>query len=308
MVVKSFMAMINLAICVCTYKRNEGLKKLLDSIHLQEIDEGINLTIVVVDNANPPTTGQLIKDYSEKIPHTVKWGFEQQQGISYARNKTVQLAGNVDLCFFVDDDQVLDKNCLNELLATKNKYQANLVYGSNPPIFENENVPAYIKSYFKPTPDKSGDILEFAPTNCLLIEKHWLDSIDIPFDPRFAHTGGEDTYLTRQLVRMGAKLIKSQEAKAYELVPFSRCKITWILNRVFRESAIFSYQNVLLKTGILQNLQRLLKLSVKFITGLLIFIPILFFAKRNRIKGLMLVADSIGGLIGFFSYKKRAYL
>ena len=67
----------------------------------------------------------------KKFKFKFKWYHEKRQGLSNARNKTVELSNDSEFCLFVDDDQKIDKNCLLELFKTQKKYDADVVYGSN---------------------------------------------------------------------------------------------------------------------------------------------------------------------------------
>ena len=155
-----------------------------------------------------------------------------------------------------------------------------------------------IRSYYE---------LGYAPTNCLLIDHSVLRGMDAPFDHGFAHTGGEDTYLTRTLVKRGAKLVKSAHANAYDLVPPERCTVAWILKRVKREAAIYSLISLKLSDGLLVYSLRWAKLGIKFLLGALLTLPYLLFTRTHKLKGLILIWDAIGGFLGYFSYKSKAY-
>lgn len=301
--------MVTLAICICTFKRPQGLESLLESISKQKnFEKYLNKIIVTIaDNENPPRTEEIAKNFERKTGIEVRWAHEPNSGITFARNTTVRLASNADYCFFVDDDQIMDENCLAELFKIKDEFNADMVYGNAPPLFPKENIPAYIKDYFIESPGKDGDLLPFAATNALLINREILKTFDGPFNNRFAHTGGEDTFLTMSLIKKGFKIVKSEKAFAFDIVPLSRCSVKFILNRVMRESAIFSNITQLLNASLTNKLFRSLKLVVKFIAGLVLAIPALLIGGKHKLIGLMFIFDAVGGILGFFSYKHNAY-
>ena len=209
--------------CICTYNREEGLHTLLNSIQKINLNDAINeknVQVIIVDNFNGKSNK--IINSIKKFKFKFKWYHEKRQGLSNARNKTVELSNDSEFCLFVDDDQKIDKNCLLELFKTQKKYDADVVYGSNPPIYD--ITPSnYIDYFFKAKFKKKYDYkIRVAPTNCTLIKKETLNNIDGPFNILFNQTGGEDSFLTRGLHLKGAKMYRSVKAKAFEIIPKSR--------------------------------------------------------------------------------------
>lgn len=301
--------MRTLAICISTYKRPKGLERLLQSIEKQKDTDKYfdRIIIAVADNETPPLTEIIVKKFEQKNYIEIRWAHEPRQGITYARNTTFRLAEGADYCFFTDDDQILDDNCLSELFRVMEEYKADMVYGNTPPVFVESNIPSWIKQYHNVPEEKDGKPLIFASTNCLLIDKKILDPIEEPFDNRFAHTGGEDTFFTMDMIKKGYKLVKSGNAKAYNLVPKARCLANWILKRVMRESALFSFIRREVGESIAKTLFRFFILSLKIFTGVILTVPLLIFGFKYRLKGLILILDGVGGMLGYFSYKQEAY-
>ena len=300
--------MPHLTICISTYNRPEGLEKLLQSITRQKDLEKYDtvLSIAIADNQTPPATHAIAEKFRKEYGMAIHWQHEPVQGITYARNTSYKLAGETDLCLFVDDDEELDEYCVAELLRVKQEFNADMVYGNNPPVFVKEDVTPWIRDFFESKKGKDGEPLPTAATNCLLMDKAILKGMDEPFDHRFAHTGGEDTFLTRSLLKQGAILVKSAHAKAHDLVPPERCSVSWILKRTKREAAIFSVVVVLLY-GKKAIVVRLIKSMIKLIGGLLLSLPYLLFTRKEKLTGLMLIWDAIGGFLGFIGYESREY-
>ncbi len=59
--------MKKLIICICTYKRNESLKKCLMSLEELKNPKKINIIILVVDNTKKYQSYNLIKKIKKKI-------------------------------------------------------------------------------------------------------------------------------------------------------------------------------------------------------------------------------------------------
>jgi glycosyltransferase involved in cell wall biosynthesis len=102
---------MNIAVCVCTRKRQEDLRKLLDSLSGLIIPPDINLRVILVENDTVNFCEGLIKEISLHNKLKIEYFLESRQGIVYARNRSVAEAGECDFCCFTDDDQVVSPDC-----------------------------------------------------------------------------------------------------------------------------------------------------------------------------------------------------
>jgi glycosyltransferase involved in cell wall biosynthesis len=295
--------------CICTYNRNKGVIKLLESINNICLSDNIDfskINVIVVDNYNG-LSKKVIKNENYKFP--LEWYYEPKKGLCFARNKTVELAKNTEYCFFVDDDQILDNYCLVELLKTAIKNNADLVYGSNPPKFV-QKVSRSIEYYFLPKISSEQDyIINNAPTNCTLVKKSALDEIEGPFDYTFNLTGGEDSYMTRQLFLKGKEMYKCVKAKAYEIVPPEKCSLFWISKRAFRCSSSITVQDKMLKLGLYQYTKRTIKAIIKILPGIITLLPMLFIPNSFKLKYYFWIhmIEGLGHLFGFINVHPKEY-
>ena len=97
-----------IAICIPTYKRPDGLRRLLAALALQEIPAGCEVRIVVVDNEGALQTKQICEESaSDLMVVPLIYCCERRRGISQVRNKAVEEARQVaDFLVFIDDDEV----------------------------------------------------------------------------------------------------------------------------------------------------------------------------------------------------------
>ena len=298
-----------ITLCICTYNRNKGLLTLLNSVKKQTIFKLVPksyVKTVIIDNYDG--SSKKIVD-SNSFELNIVWNHEPRKGLVYARNKSVSLAKNTDYCFFVDDDQKLDSECLVEILSTAKQKNADLVYGSNPPIFEKEISESKV-SYFTPVYKKPTDYpIAMCPTNCTLVLKEVLDSLEGPFNMCFNLTGGEDSFLSRQLSINNFKLYRSVRAKAYEYIPASRCRLSWIIKRSFRCSASLTFQDKLLKLGFSFYFVRILKALIKVCLGLIFIVPSIFVPETNKKKlfPIIEIAEGLGHLFGYLNVHPEEY-
>lgn len=304
-----------LTLCICTYNRNEGLLKLLKSINNSKFPSEIkddDIRLVIIDNYMGESE-EVVKHLLDEFRFEIAWYFEQKKGLTFARNKSVELAKNTEYCFFVDDDQILDENCLFELLKTAETNNAGLVYGSNPPLFEKKPSNA-ISNYFylnssRKAAKKQDYVIKVAPTNCTLVKKTILNEVLGPFNLVFNLTGGEDSYLTRQLYFNGAHMIKSVNAKAYEVIPENRCTLKWITKRAFRGSTSIAIQDKMFQLGYVFYFKRISKAIIKICFGIIFLIPSICMPSyfSLRYKAWIHFVQGLGHIFGYLNVHPKEY-
>lgn len=105
-----------ITVILCTHNRARTLAKALESIATQALSQSIGWEIVVVDNNSSDKTRQVIEDCRSRYPGRIRYVFEPQQGISYARNTGVRNAQG-DILAFIDDDETASPGWLQNLTA-----------------------------------------------------------------------------------------------------------------------------------------------------------------------------------------------
>ena len=101
---------MNLSICICTYNRCGELDKTLQSLYFCENELLAGDEIIVVDNNSLDKTKDIVLGYQSKLP--IRYIFEQEQGLSCARNAGLNTFSNSIVIFF-DDDITLIKGTLS---------------------------------------------------------------------------------------------------------------------------------------------------------------------------------------------------
>ncbi len=302
------------SICICISTRNRpiGLKKMLDS--LAELNVNFNIIkewqLVVVENSETPIVDKLVKDHPLNNLIQISYFLEPQIGIVYSRNKAVDYSKQFDYSLFVDDDQTVNSDLLNELVNCLNEFDADAVYGYTPPLFEENilKIPNYCNIFFnRLKPGVYGETIQRAPTGCLLISNKWLNMLSGPYDLRFNSTGGSDTFLTNQLVNLGMKMVRNPKAIAYEHIPMSRCNVKYMLQRTYSSSNSRTMQYLYLPESKIKLFKRLSFLFLKFFLGIIMTIPIFIFYSKNRFYGLQKIAESTGGIFVLFGSKHDVY-
>jgi len=277
----------------------------LKSVETLNIPEGTDISVIVVENNSESSSEELISKLAAESRFSIKYYLETKQGISFARNRAVKESGFVDFCCFVDDDQEVDAFWLSELLRCQKEFNADGCWGVNPPVFA-QKVKAYVRKFHEPEYYNYGDEVIQAYTNCLLLRKSCLQTMDGPFDLRLNFTGGEDVFLTTSLIRKGFSIRFTPTARAFEIIPEERTTLAYILRRT-RRTINTKYIVAEYLSGINKRAFVFRKMMLRFLKGIVILIPRFLAGGQNKIDGLLKINEAIGGLLFVFGKKNKFY-
>ncbi|MGO8754165.1 MAG: glycosyltransferase [Gallionellaceae bacterium] len=96
--------MSGLSFALCTYNRSERLPKLIAEMRAQICP--IPFEVLIVDNNSSDDTREVVPRIAETPGTPVRYIFEPEQGIPYARNRAITEAMDKDILVFMDDDEL----------------------------------------------------------------------------------------------------------------------------------------------------------------------------------------------------------
>ncbi|WP_031425168.1 glycosyltransferase family 2 protein [Flavimarina sp. Hel_I_48] len=302
--------MNSIAVCIPTYKRIQGLKKLLQSINNCEIDQSLieELHIVIVDNDIKNSAFNLVSNLAKNELNDLDLSYFHYptKGLAKVRNELLRRAfeKSPDFIVFIDDDEFAEPKWLNELVLTILNNQADLVMGPVLPVFERA-IPNYISKWFYRKSHKNNERLDYIRSGNLVIRTQTLKNLNIWFDSRFDDMGGEDSYFGKKMSKNGALIYWSANAVTYETTSSERARLSWILKRKFRGAFIFTYI-LKIENEFLMLFKKicisLIYLFVGLVTSLIALLPI-----RERFWGIMKLSEALGALSSLFSPTYKAY-
>lgn len=294
--------MNKIVIAIPTYKRPDMLLDLLGSIVKCHIDNSLisEINIIVVDNDKDKTAENATTNFVFSNPEIKNITYHNyiEKGLSNVRNEMLRKAFELtpDFIVFIDDDEFVTTEWLNELVKTIINNDADLARG---PVFARmaENTPKDIACWFTREDFPNNKRLFTLASGNLIMRRLSLQKFDVWFDKRFNSTGSEDSFFGIQLLKKNAKIYWAANAIAYETIPESRTTLNWLIKRNYRVAGTFTY---ILKVEN-QTLKLLKKVIVSFIyilVGLLASVLVIVPVKK-RYWGLLKLSEGLGGLSGF---------
>ncbi len=243
----------HISVCVCTYRRPDLLKRLLDHLARQEMAGRFTYSIVVADNDSSQSAQSVVAEFAARSAIPIRYCVEPRQNIALARNKVVENVKG-DFAAFIDDDEFPEKNWLSVLLSTCERYGVDGVLGPVKRHFDEPPPKWLAKSHFYDRRiNPTGTIVSWheARTGNVLVKKQVLADAEPPFRPQFR--SGEDKDFFRRKIEQGYAFIWSAEAVVYETVPPARWKRRYMLRKALLRGASARLQPTCEAVGIAKS-------------------------------------------------------
>jgi glycosyltransferase involved in cell wall biosynthesis len=292
---------LSVTVCITTFRRPEGLRALLRSIDTIRFDRVAEpqISIVVVDNdAEAPLGGPRQQlDLPCRFPLT--YVVEPKRGLSAARNCALDsVPAHGEFIVFVDDDERVEPQWLDALLATQRATGADVVQGAVLAAFERPP-PTGLRDLglHDVGPFVEGETLDFGATGNVLISKRALERSGARFDMHYNLSGGEDVDFFAKLSAAGCRIAGSARAIAHETVPMERTTPAWIRARAFRKGNTLGHL-ARRDRDWASKVQRVVKGGARFGLGVA-QLPLGFWSAETRLKSISNRAWGLGTLAAF---------
>jgi succinoglycan biosynthesis protein ExoM len=221
----------HITICICTYRRAELLKSLLDDLREQETNGLFTYSILVVDNDHQESANAVVSEFAAGQKIRVDYYVQPEQNIALARNMAIEHATG-DFIVFIDDDESPIQRWLLTLFEACIKYNVDGVLGPVHPRYS-ETPPQWVvegKFYDRRT-YPTGFVIDWRKgrTGNTFLKREIFAGMTAPFRPEFRT--GEDQDFFRRMIERGRVFIWCNEAVAYETVPPIRWNRCFLLKR-----------------------------------------------------------------------------
>lgn len=223
----------HIAVCICTYRRNILLARLLRHLALQRTDGLFTFSAVVVDNdPDGPARAEVERLRSELSALEILYGIEPEKSIPAARNHALRLARGSFIAI-IDDDEFPPTDWLVTLYEGIRTFGVDGALGPVLPVFDSPPPAWLVKSGLLDPPRwRTGTLLQWNQTcsGNILLKKLVFDRAGLRFDVAY-RTGGSDQAFFRQAMGSGFRFIAVEEARVFETVPPERWSKSYFLRR-----------------------------------------------------------------------------
>ncbi|HMP83274.1 MAG TPA: glycosyltransferase [Verrucomicrobiota bacterium] len=223
---------MHVSVCICTFKRPELLKKLLQKIAVQETEGLFTFSAVVTDNDRQESARAVVDECVASLPLKVKYCCEPEQNIALARNRAVNNAEG-DFIAFIDDDEFPPTDWLLAMVKVCEARKVAGVLAPVRPYFETEPPAWLVKGKFCERPEyETGYVLSWRETRTgnALFRRKLIEGNAEPFR-RVLGNGGEDQDFFRRMMEQGHVFVWCNEAPVHEVVPPERWKRSYMIRR-----------------------------------------------------------------------------
>ena len=136
-----------LAAIICCHNSEKLIESSMLSLVTQEIGDGINYEIILVDNCSTDDTVTLARAVAARHNRELIVIREDQKGLIYARMAGVRSATQ-PICLFVDDDNILSRDYVARTVKIyRENEDVGAVGGYAEPYIINRNVPEWFPEY-----------------------------------------------------------------------------------------------------------------------------------------------------------------
>jgi GT2 family glycosyltransferase len=288
-----------ICIAISTYKRKKNLINLLKSIKNLKKNDDISLEILII--ANDLINYECLKKIF-KNQLNIKLVREINKGLSFARNRALKeiRKKNYKYIVFFDDDCLVDKNWLNEMLLTFKKTEPDIIGG--PQLSKSNSI--YNKLLERR--EKHNKEVSWVSTNNVIMKSKVVQS-KINFSKKLNLIGGEDQLFFKRLSNKGFRIIWNENSKVYETINKDRENLSWFIKRNFRYG---TSSNIIFK----ETHGLFLGISLTFIKSFLDLSKAIFYLtimilnlKKHLLKSIMFFIRFLGVIFGLIGFQTKEY-
>lgn len=301
---------MHVAICCVTYRRPDGLRRLLSGLNALTFEKRATpkITLIVVDNDRSEPMRALVDALRPQFRWEVHYDVERVPGVASARNRSLALVpADADYVAMIDDDEVPVPSWLDELLDVSQRFGADMIQGPVQPCFESPP-PAWLTRgrFLELGPYRDGAPLIFGYSGNVLMNARAIRDAKLQFDEAFNLTGGEDQRFFGLALERGLRIVASERAIIRESVPAERATLSYLIKRRFRMG------NTLARIDRIEGDAR--RLAIRFVKGLgrmglglAQTAALVFRGTAGAVAGLCNVAWGVGTLAGLAGVAYQEY-
>ncbi|MEM9575429.1 MAG: glycosyltransferase [Pseudomonadota bacterium] len=283
-------AHLKVTVAALTRKRPEMVRHLLDSWRDMQLPDKCSVSCLIVENDDTPVTQGMVEGNAplhENLP--LHYVLEVEAGIPFGRNRAAKeaIAKRSDLLIFVDDDEIVARDWLVELIAAYRQSKAVLIGGPlrvkktdrKLSVLDRLMDRCIERRYLRKETraarraDLSGTPGVTIVTNNWLGETALFEEHGIWFDEKMRFTGGTDSKLCAEVKSAGLPTAWAAKAAVYEEIPLERLAVSYQFKRG-RDQSSTNYHRKLEKAPSAKfNVLVSVPIKIVIVAGLLVALP-----------------------------------
>ena len=281
---------LTVVVSALTRRRPEMLGSLVGSWGAMDIPDKTQIVLLIVENDDAPRSAEHVAQYGTLANGTnVKYVHEPELGIPFGRNRAAKeaIAMGADRVAFVDDDEIVAKDWLVQLIDAYRKSEAVLIGGplrvkktERSLSFLNALMDKCIEQRYLRKETRAARRADLTGTpGVTIVTNNWLgetaifDRYGIWFDEAMRFTGGTDSKLSAEVKAAGLPTAWAKDAAVYEEIPTERLSIAYQFKRG-RDQSSTNYHRKIAGNG-KARLNVLVSVPIKLviIAGMIVALP-----------------------------------
>lgn len=264
---------------VATVCRRDGFSFLLKSLQAIKLETVEVEKLYVVCNTEDKFYIEYVKLELSKQRYSYELIVEEKRGISFARNHVLKKATSTFVAF-LDDDEWVDENWLENLSLNIDKYNADVVFG---PVISStqENTSIWTRAQIRPR-YLTGTTVPYGGTGNVLMKTSAFREQGLLFDEDFGLSGGEDTEFFSRMKRMDKTLIWCDEALAFEHTDKDRRTFAWAVRRAYRGGQTYARILKLHRVESSKFLSEIIILILKIVARFIFFLALVLIGQWGK--------------------------
>lgn len=226
-----------IVVAVCTYRRNQPLRALLNALEKQAANiDGFRFGVSIVDDSPEGMAAAVLQPFESSFDGGLLYSNPASGNISIARNTAIEssLEMGADWIMFIDDDCLPSEQWATEMVAMQRQTGADLITGPVEDI-AHPAAPSWLtdQPFLNQIAEYTdGEEPPYGTTANVLISAEWLRKHpDVRFRSHLGELGGEDMVWFAATRNAGIVHRYALNAPVLEQVPLERSSFSYQLRK-----------------------------------------------------------------------------
>lgn len=296
-----------ISVVVCTYNRDQFIKKCLDCLAHQTLSKAF-YEMIIVDNRSTDDTATIVKSFIASHPElNIRYVFETNKGLSFARNRGIAEAQS-NIISYIDDDAEATPGFLESILDfLKQHHDVVGVGGKVIPLYSESKEPKWMNKYlngFVAKVDLGEEVLHYNkkikyPAGCNMTYRKEILQKAGGFNNKLTFRS-DDKYIFFEVKKISGNIYYLPEAIVYHNIDAERLTFE-NFKKLFLKTGNEEKVRILSEGFKIELVKKFFELLIKLGAAVILYCKFLF--QRKEIKGRYIFLAHWFTLVGFVKKK-----